>query len=773
MVGSGTTFTAGMVGGYIRVAATHASGTPFVFWRQISVFTDATHLTMDHAAPSDIDGTAFSFKITGIIYLMLQGNATDTHVFNMLTNGMGCESDTSMYAVPTHDVPAYDSTAMPTTGTVGYSYKTALWFTTAGTSTPNFYGVGLMGLLYYYRSGDPLGLALSNQINPYATRDPEMADGIAPIGNSVLTEGGPVIGTMACLVTGDCTTLVEQQLNSAGLWSQVEPYAVQGEIGSEGCNADDTRDTGYLSTWLTMAANWDANLTNRAAFTTALGSVLTRDQGCIRTLGQGYSAAVAGSFANGFGWAPIATIGVTGTPSPSRAATMTGSNWSGQYTAGTTIAASISTGSQTVTPASMTGIVAGYLLGIDSGANAENVTVDSITGTTFTATFAKSHTGPGITVAGLPTTNATCYGVDEGTATFTHGSSTFTINTVTTNSGTMTPQVQGGVAPNNYPWSGNTPTMIWFNDGSQDGVFEYTFSGTSGQLSGVWTGATSVSPIGFMTTGGGALVSGGQTIGGLGAIGVDNTDDLAHNTLLTQSWACRQTSGTTANLFKVWPGTTGSYSLSYYNIQAFGQQPFMLGVKSIQINWAKYNSNSTIVSGYAAMQAPVGNWFQTYAWDQTNTKGTAYDTIGSACGAITDVAAGSFASIHSYEGCGPFGLASGSASIARSDSAEGANAMQLAFIANPSSANRNNLASFYGAIYGSPGTCAASVYSTCDGTFAAQLLTLDGAKWPGFFFGTGGLAGGSIPALLVENQGTGIFGPVGVFGPVFIAEEVP
>lgn len=66
----------------------------------------------------------------------------------------------------------------------------------------------------------------------------------------------------------------------------------------------------------------------------------------------------------------------------------------------TTVAASIASGSQTVTPASMVGIIAAQQLVIDSGSLQEVVTVASITATTFTATFAQAHTGP-VTVQGI------------------------------------------------------------------------------------------------------------------------------------------------------------------------------------------------------------------------------------------------------------------------------------------------------------------------------------------------------------------------------------
>lgn len=51
-------------------------------------------------------------------------------------------------------------------------------------------------------------------------------------------------------------------------------------------------------------------------------------------------------------------------------------------------------GSVTITPASMTGIIVGQRLNIAGGTGtAENVTVTAITGTTFTAVFANTHSG--------------------------------------------------------------------------------------------------------------------------------------------------------------------------------------------------------------------------------------------------------------------------------------------------------------------------------------------------------------------------------------------
>jgi len=67
----------------------------------------------------------------------------------------------------------------------------------------------------------------------------------------------------------------------------------------------------------------------------------------------------------------------------------------------TTVAASISSGQQTITPANMTGIFLNTTLLVEPGANQEIVGVTAVTATTFTATFAKAH-GAGVTLNGVP-----------------------------------------------------------------------------------------------------------------------------------------------------------------------------------------------------------------------------------------------------------------------------------------------------------------------------------------------------------------------------------
>ena len=67
----------------------------------------------------------------------------------------------------------------------------------------------------------------------------------------------------------------------------------------------------------------------------------------------------------------------------------------------TTVSSSIGTGTQIVTPASMTGIVPNSMLLVSNAdtTNAEWVTVSAVTGSTFTAVFSSSKTGSGILVS--------------------------------------------------------------------------------------------------------------------------------------------------------------------------------------------------------------------------------------------------------------------------------------------------------------------------------------------------------------------------------------
>lgn len=668
IVGSGTSWTIGngvQVGGYVRVTATHASGTPFIFWGQIVTLTDTTHIILDRPAPTGTDATAFSYKITSpAMFLSLEFNAPspNAHVARLLFNGFGCESETAAFAITTHDLPALDSIYQ--TGGLKYSYKTFLSeYSSAGTFTPNFYGsCGLMARQFYYRSGYGPALVLANSCDEYWPRDPEIGDGYT--GGIPLSNGGGVIGAIADKVLNGSTVLT---------WPNLEQFAFEGNTGATGCNSNDTRDDAYPSAWLSMIAQFDTGSANWSTFQSYINGspgILQKDQACKRSSGDGYAGAELNSFANSFVFNPS-----NGSPN---ALTLTASS-------------------------------------------------AAVTGSGFTNGLAGSYPDYAGSVPGY------CWGIDIVTVTMTHGLSTFTVA-----SGTLT-----------------QASLIYIagtrSSAQYTGLAEYTVSGSSGQLAYAWPGDSGT--FSAMSTGGGSIVLGGQLVGGLGSIWSGNPDTLIANRALGVPWACKYNGPTSLTLFRPWDGMNGSYFVSYYNIGAFGQQPFFVGIKSIQMRFGGQNSNSTIANGYAAIRPLTGEWYNSYGWDSSGGHGTFYDTIWQGCGDPSDVATGVFLSIHSAQGCGTSGLASGAAGTARVNSVEGGASMLDYFRQERSLGNataaRAVVDKFYGAIFGDRSLCAATVLSTCDGTTATNMANLDLSqyKWPGFFFGVGGMFTNSWPAM--------------------------
>lgn len=671
---SGTAWTLDNIGsdvygpGFVRISATHGGGTPFVFWAQIAhnpdgspnVSVGAQTMVLSRPAPSGIDGAGFSYQITShALYVSLEFTGSNGETARALQNGVGCESETAMFALAAHDVSSLDMVNV--TG-AKFSYKTFIGEATSNSLfTPNFYGVGLAARNFYLRSGYGPALTLANFVDENWVRDPELGDGY--LGGQPLELGGGVVGAMADLVINGSTGLV---------WANVEAYGTMGEIQAQACNSTDTRDGGYLAGFLTLAANYDTNSTNRTAFKNALGlsspSMLSRDQGCKRNASDGYSGSEVNSFSNSFAFTPLS---VSSSPQP---------------------------------------------LTLTNGSTA-------VTGSGFTNGLA------GVYPTYLGSVPGYCWGVDTVTLQVTNGASTATVI-----SGSLSQQ-----------------SLIYFYDGTNVGVFEYTVSGASVQLSGKWTGSSGT--FSAMSTGGGEIVAGGQVVGGLGSIlasiGIA-PDNLANNQALENPWACKFNNSGSLTLFRPWDGTNGSgYYIGYYNVGQFGQQAFMFGVKTNQVNWATKNDSPTIANGYAAIAPLMGNWFNSFGFDSTNTKGTFYDTVYKACGAPGDVPAGAFNSIHTYQGCGSGGLNPGNAAVARVNSAEGGSAMIQYYLANPNPTTKAAVDNFYGAIYGNIAYCGAGVASTCDGITASTLTLADMNfyKWPGFFYGMGGFFGSSWPAI--------------------------
>jgi hypothetical protein len=261
----------------ILVFATHGGGVPFHWWAQITTVGGTTSITASRNAPFDVDaGANFSYAILGPRYLSLEFNSWGG-VQRLLQNGMYCESETSAFAVPGHDVPALDQTNQ--SGHV--SYKNVIGCCSG--FGPNFYGTGLALREFYYRSGYTPALTAANQIDDYWIRDPEVGSGYS-IGETLLYGGG-YQGGFADLMLNASTPLS---------WSDVRQFAQNGvNLFTEysGCNntgGNDVRDQSYNQLFLTNAAIYDPDGMYQANWLAALGSAgggsgtLGRDTVCRR-----------------------------------------------------------------------------------------------------------------------------------------------------------------------------------------------------------------------------------------------------------------------------------------------------------------------------------------------------------------------------------------------------------------------------------------------------------------------------------------------------------
>ena len=511
------------------------------------------------------------------------------------------------------------------------------------------------------------------------------------IGDGYGAGGEPLIfGGGVIGAMADLTVNTSTQL----VWANVEQFTANGLVlPSAACNAWDSRDGGYIGSELTLAANYDTNSASQSRYNTALAALLTRDQTCRRNASDGY-----GNIATG----PSSNLGEVNSFANTFNSTELGN---GEGLCGTpcTIPMTISNGST------------------------------AVTGTGFIPTM--------------------CNGVDSGTITVTNGSSTATIV-----SGSITFEL-----PRIYI-TDTTSSPIYV------GSYEYcvlngTVCATSGnftsgtvQLGGVWPGASGT--FSFMTENASTL-SGGSFM--MTTIWTSSADwpnvsiatALANNQALQKAWVCIYNSASSLTLNRAWDGPSGSayFEAQYYDI-GFGQSPYMLGIKTNQMRWATFNSNSTTAAGYQAILPGVGNWFQAFGADNVNNGGTLYYTIFQTCSPEVPNA-GFFQTVHgSWMGidyCASDGAnhAGNLVGTERVNSAEGGAAMLQYYLGSPTPLRRATVDQFYGGIFGQTGTCAPSVASTCTGVTASNYDngSLSSYKWPGFFFGMGGFFTSSWPAV--------------------------
>ena len=225
------------------------------------------------------------------------------------------------------------------------------------------------------------------------------------------------------------------------------------------------------------------------------------------------------------------------------------------------------------------------------------------------------------------------------------------------------------------------------------------------------------------------------------AFAADGSDHANMNVL----YACQWIDPNTIQLDRPWQGATGTYSSARGSEVGYGEQPFILGIKTLAMKYASQGATGATASGYAGLAGGTANWIMTTGFDPA-TGGLNY--------------------FRGLAGCEPklnprlnctYATDNASKSAARTLNGEAQNAVRVAYEANPTAANKSFGDQFYGAQWGKSG----GPYS--DGVYL-DALDNDATwnyKWLGFLFGVGMAhqwpavrLGGVMPAAIVTKQVT-------------------
>jgi hypothetical protein len=322
----------------------------------------------------------------------------------------------------------------------------------------------------------------------------------------------------------------------------------------------------------------------------------------------------------------------------------------------------------------------------------------------------------GVTGASIPAT--ACGGIGTGTGTVTNGLAAFAVTSgsLTNSSGDHTLVITGTLGGN--PFTGSY-------------LYNYGGSGAA-TLAVLWPGDNG--PVTWMDS-----TANANSQGNALTVFATSNDDLPD---LKNNYACIWRSATSVTLDHAWQGATGgSYYMYPSNLSGFGQDTFMVGIKTLSMS---YLARQTLpeLSGYVVpyqkLTSDAATWINTTGFDP-NTKGMNYGTVFAFCTPQTTAVPGFDART---PGCN-YGLNTSAQVAARELSGETGAAAGLFYDYNPSPGNLAWADTVYGALWGSTQFNTGAVYqdanSVGNNQNASNMLDgfIHGGKWTGFFAGAG------------------------------------
>lgn len=207
---------------------------------------------------------------------------------------------------------------------------------------------------------------------------------------------------------------------------------------------------------------------------------------------------------------------------------------------------------------------------------------------------------------------------------------------------------------------------------------------------------------------------------------------------LSKAWSCTWVDSSHITLDRPWDGPTSSSIFGYRgNIAGKGQQPFVLGIKTLQMSLASKVASSPLNTNYGTLANLAANWIKDNGYDPA-TGGMYYYRLFGSCEPVYATSSQPAKFLYVNPGCGysPSGPGSTS-SVARALNGEAQNAYRVLYENSPTAANRTLGDRFYGSQWGAPEYTQKGFYS--DGDTASNLAdgSLASYKWTGFFFGIG------------------------------------
>ncbi len=624
ITGSGTQWQTQMGAGaamdyYVMwIHATHAGGTAFNWWAQLVNVGSETSTTWSRPLPSDVDAGPFSYVILKQNAPVLQF-ADRNGTYNGIFESAGCESETKAFAGAYFGFSGFTGPLAQSGKKYSYDQDTNNERGIAGAFGANFYGTGLAQRALYFRSGLNSALTNANLIDDYWIRHPRLCGGFGCFGLQ-LTTGGGIIGAFANLVTNPNTKLT---------WPDVRKWASNGSIGAVGCNAVDTRDSGYQQAAPALAALFDPDATYQNTWHAALQAINTRDNNCRTQMITSFPAET-NSWANSFLW---------------------------------------------------------------------NNSTTPVTLTTGSATGTGSNIAAGL-----------CDGIETGTATVTLGSAA-----VAATSGSFSTTVTSIVLGGRY--------------------YQFTRTdATHGNLSALWPGPSG--SVNYMTRSTNLSTLGTAFI----AFGMAVTDvsDLQYN------HACIRNSATQITLDRPWTGANGTFYPFQSNLAGYNQQPYMLGIKTMAMNYASA-LDSTLSTNFGSNAVLAGAWEATYGLDYAGGN-PALGTLGMSYARVAGFAESGGTQTGAFTWKIPgatYGLQAPDAYVAaRELNQEAFAGFNAYYMANPTPASRALGDAAYGAIWCQTALTTGvycDAYSAGNNQGASNLTSayLGGFKWTGYFFGVG------------------------------------